>query len=98
MPEKEQLITLARECARLLKDKYRTKRVFLVGSLAGGVFHEQSDIDLVVEGLPAELYVRALTELYDILLPGIELNLIPYEDAFESLKEKAVTEGALIYA
>ncbi len=28
---------------------------------------------------------------------GVELNLIPYEDAFESLKEKTIKEGELIY-
>jgi hypothetical protein len=55
------------------------------------------DIDLVVEGLPAEQYIKALTELYDILPPGVELNLIPFEDAFDSLKRKAVAEGQLLY-
>jgi predicted nucleotidyltransferase len=73
------------------------KRVYLIGSLAKGMFHDRSDIDLVVEGLPAELYIKALTELYDLLLPGMELNLIPFEDAFDSLKEKAVKEGQLVY-
>jgi hypothetical protein len=27
----------------------------------------------------------------------VEVNLIPFEDAFESLKEKALREGELIY-
>ncbi len=98
MPEKEQLILLAKECAGFLKKKYKTKRVFLIGSLVKGVFHERSDIDLVVEGLPAEFYIKALTELYDILLPGVELNLIPFEDAFDSLKQKTLSEGELIRA
>ena len=41
--------------------------------------------------------MKALTELWDLLPAGVELNLIPYEDAFESLKEKAINEGKLIY-
>lgn len=28
---------------------------------------------------------------------GVEINLIPFEDAFESLKEKALKEGELVY-
>ncbi|MBI5199255.1 MAG: hypothetical protein HZA09_04475, partial [Nitrospirae bacterium] len=59
--------------------------------------HERSDIDLVVEGLVPELYIKALTELYDLLPTGIELNLIPFEDAFDSLKEKTIKEGEVIH-
>ena len=88
---------LARKCSDVLGKKYHVKKVYLIGSLAGGIFHDRSDIDLVVEGLPAGLYIKALTELYDILLPGVELNLIPFEDAFDSLKKKTVSQGQLLY-
>ena len=64
----------AGECASLLKNKYNVKRVYLIGSLIKGIFHDRSDIDLVVEGLPPRLYIKALSELYDILLPGMELR------------------------
>jgi len=95
--KKEKLISIAKECAKVLKNKYKVKRVFLIGSLAKGFIHDRSDIDLVAEGLPSEFYIKALTELYDLLPPGIELNLIPYEDAFRSLREKTINEGRLIY-
>jgi uncharacterized protein len=95
--KREYYIKKARECSSVLSKKYKIKKVYVIGSLVKGVFHERSDIDLVVEGLPAELYIKALTELYDILPPGVELNLIPYEDAFDSLKKKAVTEGQVLY-
>ena len=94
---KELYTRIAEKCSSLLKKKYHVKRVYIIGSLATGILHDRSDIDLVVEGLPAELYIKALTELYDILLPGIELNLIPLEDAFDSLKEKTLKEGQLVY-
>lgn len=84
--------------AKFLKDKYEVKRIFLIGSVVKGHVHERPDIDIVVEGLYPELYIKALTEAYDILPPGVELNLIPFEDAFESLKEKTVKDGELIYA
>jgi len=97
MNKKEELQKLAKNCTQVLKDKYKVRRVFLVGSLVKGVVHERSDIDLVVEGLPPNLYIKALTELWDLLPAKIDLNLIPFEDAFESLKEKTLKEGELIY-
>ncbi|MCM8803681.1 MAG: nucleotidyltransferase domain-containing protein, partial [Candidatus Omnitrophica bacterium] len=88
MDRKDELKELAYKVAQLLKEKYKVKRIFLIGSLVEGIVHERSDIDLVVEGLPPELYIKALTEAYDILSQGVELNLIPFKDAFPSLKEK----------
>ncbi len=88
---------LSGKCADVLKKNYNVKRVFLIGSVAEGCVHDRSDIDIVVEGLSPEKYIKALTELYDILLPGVELNLIPFEDAYESLKNKAIQEGEIIY-
>ena len=41
--------------------------------------------------------MKVLTELWDILPAGVDLNLIPSEDAYESLKETAVEEGELLY-
>lgn len=97
MNRREQLQKTTERCVWVLKDKYKVRRVFLIGSLVKGFVHERSDIDLVVEGLSPDLYMKALTELRDLLPAGVELNLIPYEDAFESLKEKAINEGELIY-
>jgi len=97
MDRRGQLRKVAERCAQILKDKYKVKKVYLIGSLVKGFVHERSDIDLVVEDLPPELYVKALTELWDILPSGVELNLIPFEDAFESLKVKTIKEGVLIY-
>jgi len=97
MNRKEELQKLAKRCVEVLKDKYKIKRVFLIGSLVKDFVHERSDIDLVVEGLSPGIYMKALTELWDLLPPGVEINLIPFEDAFKSLKEKTLKEGELIY-
>ena len=88
---------LASKCVELLKDEYHINRVFLIGSLVTGNIHERSDIDLVVEGLPARYYIKALTDLWDLLPDDVELNLIPYENAFASLKDKTIAEGEVIY-
>jgi len=69
-------------------------KVYLFGSLRDpNTFHEKSDIDLVVEGLPPHLYFKALAELWRQLPPGIELDLIPFEDADPELRELVLKEG-----
>jgi len=93
----KKLRELASKCVELLKDEYHINRVFLIGSLVTGNIHERSDIDLVVEGLPAQYYIKALTDLWDLLPDDVELNLIPYENAFASLKDKTIAEGEVIY-
>lgn len=97
MSRREELREIALEVAKFLKDRYKAKRIFLIGSIVKGYVHDRSDIDIVVEGLAPELYMKALTEVYDILPPSTRLNLIPFEDAFKSLREKATKEGELIY-
>ncbi len=97
MKKQKELRGYAQNIADFLKQKYKTKRIFLIGSVVTGFVHERSDIDIIVEGLPLKSYLKALTEAYDMLPPGIELNLIPYEDAFETMKEKALREGEILY-
>ena len=97
LKKKDLYIHTAERCAKFLMENYKVKKIFLVGSLVRGVFHERSDIDLVVEGIPEKLYIKALTDLYDLLLPSMELNLIPFEDAFDTLKEETLKKGRLLY-
>lgn len=88
----------ARECARILGEKYGALRVYLVGSLVRKeLFGERSDIDLVVEGLSARSYFPALKVLWSKLPEGMELDLIPYEDAFEEMKKHVQQEGVILY-
>lgn len=96
MDRKEELRNLGKKIARMLKEKYKVKRVFLIGSVVMGYVHGRSDIDIVVEGLPPELYMDALVDANDIVERKIEVNLIPYERAFESLREKTLKEGELV--
>jgi predicted nucleotidyltransferase len=94
---KKYLMAMAEKCAKLLKEKYKVKRVFLIGSLVYGKVHSRSDIDLVVEGLMPEQYIKALVDLSDLLQWKVEINLIPFEDAFESLKKKTLKKGKIVY-
>jgi predicted nucleotidyltransferase len=97
MERKEELRNLGKKIAQMLKEKYKVKRIFFIGSLVKGDVHERSDIDIVVEGLPPEVYIKALVDASNIVGWRVEVNLIPFEDAFESLKEKTLKEGELIY-
>ncbi len=72
----------AEACVQALKEQFGVRQVYLFGSLSGrGPWHSRSDIDLAVEGLEPEAYVRALSTLYQFLPEGIELDLITLEDA-----------------
>ena len=88
----------ADRCAHLLYEKYGVHRVYLIGSLTDPeAFHDKSDIDLVVEGLPAHLYFKALAELWRELPAGLELDLIPFEDADSELRKRVLEEGVELY-
>jgi len=87
----------ARKCAHILYDKYRVRRVYLIGSLTNPEdFHERSDIDLAVEGLPSHLYFKALAELWRELPAGLELDLIPLEDVDPVFLSRILKEGVFI--
>lgn len=67
-------LKLAQECARLLGERFGATKVYLFGSLAKGLFWEDSDIDLAVEGMSLEQYLRALAELP--VMDDIHLDLV----------------------
>ncbi len=76
----------AEACIQHLKEWFHVKEVYLCGSLAGeSPWHSRSDIDLVVEGLAPGQYMKALTELWELLPPDLELDLIRFEEASPGL-------------
>lgn len=91
---REKARELARKCGDYLRDKYNVNTVYLVGSTVFPErFHPRSDIDLLVKGLPDEKYFEALKSCWDLLPPGFDLDLIPWNDAPVSLKKTARKEG-----
>ena len=76
----------AQECVRVLKEQFGVHAAYVFGSLRGdSPWHERSDVDIAVEGLPPEQYMKALTVLYDLLPPGMELDLVALEHAVPEL-------------
>ncbi|WP_276661818.1 nucleotidyltransferase family protein [Syntrophomonas wolfei] len=87
----EQARQKASKIAVLLKDKYQAKKVYLYGSLVWGKFHERSDIDILVVNLKGD-YWKAWVEVEATADP-FPFDLVCYEDAFPSLREKVLEQG-----
>lgn len=84
--------------SRILVAEYGAERVHLIGSLLRAEdFSSHSDIDLVVTGLEPRLYFKALARIWQELPPGMEVDLIPFEDAAPQLQSLVATEGVLLY-
>ncbi|MFB6274050.1 MAG: nucleotidyltransferase family protein [Salinibacter sp.] len=84
----------AQACARQLYHTYGVCDVYLLGSVADAVgFHERSDLDLAVRGLPDDRYFHALASLRRQLPAGLGLDLIPLEDAQPEIRQKVLQEG-----
>ncbi len=95
--EHKRLLLLRRSVHIFIYENYGVRKVYLFGSLNQPErFHDKSDIDLVVDGLPPRLYFKALAELWRLLPAGMELDLIPFEDADSELHERVVKEGVTL--
>ena len=86
----------AREDARHIADHLRRRygaSVYGIGSAFDETrrFRQSSDIDLVVESLPAGSYFEALADIEE--MSGFELNLIPLESAHEHIRELVERAG-----
>ena len=94
---KRTLTHYAKLCSNFLKENFQVKKVYLIGSLARDYkIHENSDIDLVVEGLEDKQYFRALNKLFELVPDGIHIDLITKETASHSLKEIIKAQGVVI--
>lgn len=90
--------SMAEQCVKALVQRYPIQRAWLIGSLlTEESFHAKSDIDIVVEGLPPKDYFSALASVYDLLPPGLELDLLTLEAVQPGLRESIMTEGKLLY-
>jgi predicted nucleotidyltransferase len=90
---KEQALEAAEACIRLLKERFGARRVILFGSIAGqGPWHGRSDIDLAVEGLADGDFFPAYSACRDLLPRGLELDLVPLEDAYPEMRARILGE------
>ena len=67
------------------------RRVWLFGSLASGMPHAMSDVDLAVDGLSSATYFDVLASLMTLF--GTRVDLVTLEDAPGSLRERILESG-----
>jgi predicted nucleotidyltransferase len=75
-----------------LRERYEVDRVWLFGSFARGTPTEWSDVDLVVEGLPAPEHFRAMVLLEDVI--GRTVDLVRAED-LDDRRRRGLLEEAV---
>ena len=86
-------------CADLLAETYHVRKVWLFGSLVQPQeAHDRSDMDLAVEGLAPADYFAALAAIYDLVEPGIEIDLVAMETAQIPLRQHILSKGLTLYA
>jgi len=81
--------------ARRLADEHGAGRVWLFGSLAWGRPHAASDVDLLVEGLPAEAW-SAASALVEAEV-GAAVDLVRIEEAPPGLAARVRAQGVLLH-
>lgn len=92
MLQREEAYKIAQKCAQFLKERFNVKNVYIFGSVIGdGIWHKRSDIDIAVEGLSADKYFRALSDLSQILPSGLDLDLITLETVSPRLRERIIS-------
>jgi uncharacterized protein len=70
---------IAKTAAQILKTEFSASRVVIFGSLLSQQFHETSDLDLAVWGLPERLYFKAVARL--LSLSDFEVDLVEVQYA-----------------
>lgn len=86
----------ARTVAELLKSRYGAKRVILFGSaVGGGYMHEGSDIDLLVEGISGDDFLRAGFDASVAAIP-FDVDIIPRERARKEIIAAAEERGLVL--
>ena len=94
---RDHALKCAGKVTALLKEKYGIKRLWLFGSLVSGKhFTVHSDIDLFVEGFPAEADFWVVLSQAEHAAAPFPLNLILEENALPGIKEKVRKEGVLL--
>ncbi len=67
--------------------------IYIFGSIAEGIYTEQSDIDLAIKGLPEDRYFKVYGELLGKLSRNLDLIGLDYKNEFcKMIKETAKFE------
>lgn len=89
------LLKRVSDFSQLLAKKYPVNKVYLFGSLAEGLFLRGSDVDLAVEGMNFEDYLKAIAEHREI--KGTHIDLLHLDFCRPPLKETIIKQGKVLY-
>lgn len=91
---RQQLRTVADDVASMLRAEFSARRVWVFGSVVRPWFHEDSDLDLAAEGIPAEQRAEAWDRA--IALARTSVDLVFLEEAPAPLLERIRADGELL--
>ncbi len=80
----------------LVKNFDSIERIYVFGSLAEDRFRRHSDIDVAVEGVPDEVFIRALCVLNDIS-DDFEFDLVELDHISPLLRKRILEKGVPVY-
>ena len=97
MLDKEQTIEKLRSTRQYLDEHYGVHSMMLFGSLAKGLQHEGSDVDVCVEMVP-NLFNRAGVKVYLEELLGCDVDVVRLREGMNPvLKQQIQKHGIRIY-
>lgn len=89
-------LTLAREAAHILKERFGAKQVILFGSTVDqSRFTMWSDVDLAADGIPNDRFFAAVAAVTG-LSPEFKVDLVDIADCKPSLRKAIDQEGILL--
>jgi predicted nucleotidyltransferase len=91
----EKLRRQAADAVRVLASEFEVRRAWLFGSLAWGDPHEESDVDLLVEGLDTRTAGDAERRVAEVV--EARVDLVRAEEAPPGLCERVRREGLLLH-
>lgn len=92
---RQEALKVSTRLGEILVSEFLAKKVVLFGSVLNEeYFKEGSDIDIAVEGLPAELYFTAIARL--MMESPFEVDLKPMENLSVLLRQR-VAKGKVLY-
>ncbi|CAG0941631.1 hypothetical protein ANRL1_00616 [Anaerolineae bacterium] len=86
-------LKVAEACVRLLKERFGVRGVYLFGSARGDApWHDDSDLDLAVDGLTGREIWQAGAELEKIAPAWLEIDLVPLDQVYPEVRARILEE------
>lgn len=91
-----QVLRVAEVCTRVLKERFGARAVYLFGSARGDApWHNDSDLDLAVEGLTGAEIWQAGAELERLAPAWLEIDLVPLERVYPEVRAHILEEAVM---